>query len=146
MSTAWAKELRPCIGRFDTVKPNRLELAALTGLPTDTEEDIVRACGALRDAGVRRVFVSLGKDGMLYCGAEGVLRGRSRPLPAMVNAAGAGDAALAAIVYATRRGCDARETLNAAMAAGMLAAGSPDTISRELSPAAIEKTIKEYIL
>lgn len=146
VSTAWAKELRPFIGHFDTVKPNRMELAALTGLPAQTEEEIGAACEALLRAGVRRVFVSMGADGMLYRGPEGVLRGRSRPLRAMANAAGAGDAALAGIIWATQKGWDAQATLHAAMAAGMLAACSMDTISREMSPTAVENMIKEYIV
>lgn len=146
VSTAWARELRPFVGRFDTVKPNRMELSALTGLPADSEEEIARACDALIEAGVRRVFVSMGADGMLYRGPEGFLRGRSRPLHEMANAAGAGDAALAGIVWATRRGLDAQATLRTAMAAGMLAASSPDTISREMSPSAVENMIKEYMV
>ena len=146
VSTAWARELRPYVGCFDTVKPNRMELAALTGLPAGSPEEIEAACDALIGAGVRRVFVSMGEDGMLYRGPEGFLRGKSRPLSEMANAAGAGDAALAGIVWATRRGLDARKTLHTAMAAGMLAASSPDTISREMSPAAIENMIKEYIV
>ena len=146
VSTAWAKELLPFVGRFDTVKPNRMELAALTGLPAGTQEEIERACDALIEAGVRRVFVSMGADGMLYRGPEGFLRGKSRPLREMANAAGAGDAALAGIVWATRRGLDARQTLQTAMAAGMLAASSPDTISREMCPSAVENMIKEYMV
>ena len=146
VSTAWARELRPFVGCFNTVKPNRMELSALTGLPADSEEEIARACDALIEAGVRRVFVSMGADGMLYRGPEGFLRGRSRPLREMANAAGAGDAALAGIVWATRRGLDAQQTLHTAMAAGMLAASSPDTISREMSPSAVENMIKEYMV
>ena len=146
VSTAWARELRPFVGLFDTVKPNRLELSALTGLPAETPEEIARACDALIEAGVRRVFVSMGADGMLYRGPEGFLRGRSRPLARVLNAGGAGDAALAGIVWATRRGLDAQRTLHTAMAAGMLAACSSDTISREMSPTAVENMIKEYIV
>ena len=62
-----------------------------------------------------------------------------------MNATGAGDAAMAGIVWATRRGMSAEMTIRAAMAAGMVAISSPDTISREMSPAAIENMIKEYV-
>lgn len=144
VSTAWAKQLRAHIGAFDTVKPNRMELSALTGLPAGTREEIVAACGALHARGVRRVFVSMGEQGMLYSGPDGVLLGQSRPVRA-VNATGAGDAAMAGIVWATRAGLDARDTLNAAMAAGIVAILSQDTVSRALSPSAVQNTIKEYI-
>lgn len=146
VSTAWAKELRPFIGRFDTVKPNRLELAALTDCPVETMGEIEAACDRLLEQGVRRVFVSMGADGMLYKGRDGMIYERSRPFDGMVNATGAGDAAMAGIVWASRQGADARRIVQCAMGAGMVAISSPDTISLGMSPAAIENMIKEYLL
>ena len=145
VSTAWAKELRPLIGRFDTVKPNRMELSALTECPVGSMGEIRAACDVLLSRGVRRVFVSMGADGMLYKGPEGMIYERSLPFDGMVNATGAGDAAMAGIIHATKRGLDAKQTVQFAMAAGMVAIASPDTISRGMSPAAIETMIKEYL-
>ena len=145
VSTAWAREIAPYIGFFDTVKPNRMELEALTGFPCTSEEETVFACDVLRGKGVRRVFVSMGADGMLYRGPEGTIRGRSRPLSAMVNATGAGDAAMAGIIHATLAGKDARGTLETAMAAGIIAVCSENTISAGMNPGEIKRVIKEYI-
>ena len=145
VSTAWARELKPFIGCFDTVKPNRMELEVLSGCPVDTKENIVLACDILRGKGVRRVFVSLGRDGMYYRGPEGGIWGVSRPFDGMVNATGAGDASMAGIIYATRQGYAADEILAFGMGAGMVAIASSDTISREMSPTAIETMVKEYI-
>ena len=145
VSTAWAKELKPFIERFDTVKPNRMELAALTDRPVGTMTEIENACDVLLAQGVRRVFVSMGADGMLYKGPEGMIYERSLPFGGMVNATGAGDAAMAGIIHATKRGFDARRIVQYAMAAGMVAIASPDTISRDMSTTAIETMIKEYL-
>ena len=145
VSTAWAKELKPFIGRFDTVKPNRMELAALADRPVGTMTEIENACDVLLAQGVRRVFVSMGADGMLYKGPEGMIYERSLPFDGMVNATGAGDAAMAGIIHATKRGLDAKRTVQFAMAAGMVAIASPDTISRDMSTTAIETMIKEYL-
>ena len=145
VSTAWAKELKPFIGRFDTVKPNRMELAALADRPVRTMTEIENACDVLLAQGVRRVFVSMGADGMLYKGPEGLIYERSLPFDGMVNATGAGDAAMAGIIHATKRGLDAKRTVQFAMAAGMVAIASPDTISRDMSTTAIETMIKEYL-
>ena len=145
VSTAWARELKPFIGRFDTVKPNRMELAALTDCPVETMPQIEAACDVLLAQGVRRVFVSMGADGMLCKGPEGMIYERSLPFDGMVNATGAGDAAMAGIIHATLRGLDVRQTVQWAMGAGMVAIASPDTISRSMSPAAIETMIKEYL-
>ena len=145
VSTSWARELKPLIGGFHTVKPNLMELETLSGCRITGEDEIIRACDVLLEQGVERVFVSMGAKGMLYRGPEGVIRRISRPFPHMVNATGAGDASMAGIAWASQRGLPAQETVCTAMAAGMLAIASPDTISRELCPAAIDDMIKEYI-
>ena len=145
VSAAWAREIRPYIGYFDTVKPNRMELEILTGFPCQTTDELQMACDVLRGRGVRRVFVSLGQDGMFYRGPEGTIVGESRPYPHMVNATGAGDAAMAGIIYATRHGWDPRKVVYTGMAAGMAAIASEDTINSEICGEMIEKLIKEYI-
>ncbi len=71
VSTAWARELKPYIGCFDTIKPNRMELEVLSDCPVDTPENVEMACDIVRGKGVRRVFVSLGKDGMYLQRAGG---------------------------------------------------------------------------
>ena len=43
VSTAWARELRPYIGCFDTIKPNRMELEILSDCPVDTPENLEMA-------------------------------------------------------------------------------------------------------
>ena len=145
VSTAWARELKPYIGCFDTIKPNRMELEVLSDCLVDTPENVEMACDIVRGKGVRRVFVSLGKDGMYYKGPEGGIWGQSRAFDGMVNATGAGDASMAGIIYATRQGYTAEDVLAFGMGAGMIAISSSDTISREMSPAAIENMVKEYI-
>ena len=146
VSTAWAKEMAPFIGSFDTVKPNRMELAALSGKPADTESEVIAACEVLLKKGVRRLFVSLGQMGMLYYGREGRIRRVARPYPDVINATGAGDASMAGIVWASRQGMTADEIVCVGMAAGMLTIASKDTISREMSPENIQRMVEDYIL
>jgi len=146
VSTAWAKEMAPFIGSFDTVKPNRMELAALSGRSVDTESEVIAACEVLLKKGVRRLFVSLGQMGMLYYGREGRIRRVARPYPDVVNATGAGDASMAGIVWASRQGMTADEIVCVGMAAGMIAISSKDTISRELTPENIQRMMEDYIL
>ena len=147
VSTAWAKEIKPFIASFDTIKPNALELEALTGCPCTTIEEIEHAAGLLVEQGVRRVFVSMGANGMLYRGREGTIHRKcARPFDQMVNATGAGDASMAGIIFASRMGMTAEETLLFAMGAGMVAISSSNTINKKMSVEAIETMIKEYIV
>ncbi|MCD7846096.1 MAG: PfkB family carbohydrate kinase [Oscillospiraceae bacterium] len=83
--------LRPLLPRLHTLKANRLEAEALTGL-----SDPAQALRALLNAGVRRVVGSLGAEGFL-CG-EGNVTLHQPPLPtSMTDATGAGDCLTAAL-------------------------------------------------
>ncbi|WP_426300136.1 1-phosphofructokinase family hexose kinase [Arthrobacter sp. R-11] len=81
-------------GLVDLVKPNLPELGQFAGTPLRTIGDVVRAAQALADAGVGTVLASMGADGLIGFGADGVLWARA-PRTAVVNTTGAGDAALA---------------------------------------------------
>lgn len=145
VSTTWARKLVPILGRFDTIKPNRLEMEILADMPISTEEDLEEACTRVLAAGVRRVFVSLGADGIYYKGPGGSIHRRSRRFDRMVNATGAGDATMAGILHATRKGLDESEILDWALGAGLVAISGKDTINPDMSEQAIQQMIKEYV-
>ena len=95
--------------------------------------------------GVRRLFVSLGADGLYYQDAGGcVIHKASRPFP-VVNATGAGDAAMAGVVYAALHGFSPEHTVEFAIGCSLCAISSSDTIRADISPALCESYIKEYV-
>lgn len=145
VSTTWARKLVPILGRFDTVKPNRLEMEVLAGMPIADDGDLEEACRRVLAAGVRRVFVSLGADGIYYKGPGGSIHRRSRVFDRMVNATGAGDATMAGILHATLKGLDESDILDFALGAGLVAISGSDTINPAMSEQAVEQMIKEYV-
>ena len=79
------------VAHADYVIPNETEAEALTGMPVRSLED-ARACAQkLLDGGLRRVIVTLGANGALCAGPEGMTH-----VPAFavqpVDTTGAGDA------------------------------------------------------
>ena len=74
VSVTKAEKLRSLLGRIDTLKPNRLEAEALSGIPITDEASLNRAADVLLETGLRRVFITLGQDGVLA--AEGDARVR----------------------------------------------------------------------
>lgn len=146
VSTAWAKKMLPYLSRFDTIKPNRLEMEILSGMQIQTVEDLDAACDRLLDLGVRRIFTSLGKDGIYYKDARGAIWGRSHGFNQLANATGAGDATMAGILYATQEGMEREETIHYALAAGIAAIMSTDTINTQMSPRLLNSIVKEYVL
>lgn len=120
VSTAKAPRFASVLGRLAAIKPNLLEARALTGKqnPEDCADALLRS-------GVGSVFLSLGAKGLLAAsGEERVL------LPCekteLVSATGAGDAATAAIVWATVRGLGLAAAARAAVMAGAIAAASEE--------------------
>lgn len=114
VSVAKAGKLLPVLPRLSVLKPNLLEARALTG-----EEEPEKAARALLWAGVRRVFLSLGAGGILAAEGERLLR-LGCEKTAVVNTNGAGDAAMAALVWAGVQGMDLEQSARAAMLAGAI--------------------------
>ena len=126
VSTAKAPRFASALGRLAAIKPNLLEARALTGKqnPEDCADALLRS-------GVGSVFLSLGAKGLLAAsGEERVL------LPCekteLVSATGAGDAATAAIVWATVRGLGLAAAARAAVMAGAIAAASEEASPPQL--------------
>ena len=132
VSTAKAEKLRPVLGKLHTLKPNRIEAELLSGVAITDEESMNRAADVLLGTGLRRVFISLGGDGVFAADHN-----RRCHLPCgpvhMVNATGCGDAFMAAIAWAYLEGTDLEGTARAGMAASSIAMESEETINPAMS-------------
>ena len=83
--------------QVDITKPNETELALLTGLATNTEEEVVNAAKALIAKGVKNVLVTLGGDGTMHVSADKVEKFAAYKVKA-VDTTAAGDCFLAAFM------------------------------------------------
>lgn len=147
VSTAYARVLVPHIGRCDTVKPNRMELEILSGISTESKAGLYKACETVLAKGLRRVIVSLGKDGCLYMDSAGTCMERKlRPVDHMANATGGGDAFMAAVIYGTLQNFPLEKMLDYALAAGIAAISHKKTINPDMCVSLIEDILKEYRL
>lgn len=133
VSTAKAGKLKPVLGRLHTLKPNRIEAELLSGVAITDQASLERAAQVLLDTGLHRVFISLGSDGVYAADRTG---GRLH-LPCFpaktANATGAGDAFMAALVWAYLEGMDLEETTRAAQAAAAIAIEGEETINPDLN-------------
>jgi hypothetical protein len=136
VSTAKAEKLRPILHKIHTLKPNRLEAELLSGVPIRNKEDVAEAVSVLLQKGVRRVFVSMGADGVYAATADERLWLPNLP-GKMVNTTGCGDAFMAALVWAYLEGTDLKNTALAGLAAGSIAMESQETINPAMSATAL---------
>ena len=146
VSTNLAVRIRPYLSSFNTIKPNVQELEALLETPVKTLEAVKASAKKLHDEGVENVWVSMGADGLYYIGEKGEMVGRRKKMTECVNATGAGDATMAAIAWCQSQDKPLSETMNIALAAGIIAIGSDFSVSPETSPAKIEEVIEEYLV
>lgn len=132
VSTAKAEKLKRVIGCFHTVKPNLIEASQLTGLTGTTPAE----CEAIKrwfiEQGVSSVYMSLGKEGVLYGDSKQTSRFVPKPLN-IVNATGAGDAFMAGLVYGYMQDWGQEDTVKFASAMSAMAIMSEETINPNIT-------------
>ncbi|MBR3641401.1 MAG: carbohydrate kinase family protein, partial [Oscillibacter sp.] len=136
VSETKCRRLKGILWKLHAIKPNRSEIAALTGVSPKCEADFRRAAEALRRAGTERVYLSLGAEGLyVSVGEENFLT----PVIAsnIVSTTGAGDAMTAALVWAELQGLSPAETARAALAAASITMESAETVHPALNERAL---------
>ena len=109
------------------IKPNEQELLQLTGLPTDTEEQILFAIDSLDPYGIEVVAVSLGPRGSIVRSGDAYYR-VGCAASTLRNEVGCGDAYMAGLLHGLVHG-DAQEVMFAfASACGGAVAENPLTV------------------
>jgi 1-phosphofructokinase len=122
------------------VKPNRDELAEVTGVRLVTIADVVEAACRLRDRGAGAVLASLGADGAVLVDDDGAIHGRT-PVVSPLSSVGAGDAMLAGFLAGGGTGAKALAQGLAWGAAAVLQPGSgmPSPADIDLAAVRLER-------
>jgi D-beta-D-heptose 7-phosphate kinase/D-beta-D-heptose 1-phosphate adenosyltransferase len=116
----------------DIITPNRPELAQATGLPVETEEEIVAAARALREAhGFGAVLVTRSEDGMTLLDGD-TLHHFPAEAPEVHDVSGAGDTVVAVLAAGIAAGLPLPVAARLANIAGGLVVGKVGTaVARE---------------
>ena len=142
VSTAKALKVKDMIGGFHTIKPNKMEAELLSGMKIYGIGDLLKTSEYFLNQGVKRVFISLGEDGVFFNDGQTsklIAGPKIRP----VNATGAGDAFVAALAYCHFHHMPAENTARFAIGASIMALSVEDTINQNISRENIEKKMKE---
>lgn len=144
ISDNYALKLKPHVKYFTCIKPNRSELECLSGIKIKDDKDVYKACESIIKQGTKEIFVSLGRNGILYMDSSGnKIRSKFKKKYNAVNASGAGDAAMAAIIYGYIHNLKKEKTIDYALAAGISAISVIDAVNENISIKALNKIIKE---
>ena len=120
VSASKAERVKPIIGRFHTIKPNRIEAELLSDIKIVDDASLRQVGSWFCRQGVKRVFISLGEDGVYYRDESGEGLVGTSPVK-LVSATGAGDAFSAAILVGHIKDFSAEDTAKLGVACASLA-------------------------
>ncbi|KYH34237.1 pseudouridine kinase [Clostridium tepidiprofundi DSM 19306] len=142
VSSKKAEKVKNIIGYFHTIKPNKIEAEILSGIHINTKYDLQKSAHYFLNKGVKRVFITLGSEGIYYndgFNEEHILS----PDIKVVNATGAGDAFIAALAYCYFNDLNIDYSARFAMAASILALSHKNTINPNMSVNNIKYKMEE---
>jgi pseudouridine kinase len=145
VSSKKALKIKDRIGLFHTIKPNKIEAELLSDIKIENHHDLEKASEYFLEQGVKRVFITLGAEGVFYHDGK-VHQLIPNPKVQVVNATGAGDAFLAALAFSDFNDCDIDESARFAMATAVLALSYEETINPNVSKEKVYQTMKELEL
>jgi len=141
VSVTKGRKLIPMVGKIHTLKMNKLEAEALSGMEVTSHTSLRKAGDYFLEKGTQRIYITLGAEGVFYCSADN--HGfYTPPSIRVVNATGAGDAFMAGVVFASLNQYTIEETVRFSAAAAGLALSGESTVNPDISRALIEQTLK----
>jgi len=132
VSVSHADKIKGHLDGIDTLKPNLLEAEFLTDMIIENEYDCLEAAHALIEQGVRRVFISLGPNGMIAADKDHTLKADRYPAEVKCTT-GAGDSAMAAIIWSSMN--DGKDELEFPVKAANAAASATISVDPTIHPA-----------
>ena len=145
VSVSHADKIKGHLEGIDTLKPNLLEAEFLSDMIIESEYDCLEAARTIINQGVRRVFISMGPHGMIAADKDHAIMVDRYPA-SVRNTTGAGDSAMAAIVWSSlnEEGDGLAAPAMAANAAASATISVDATIHPDMSSDLIKKIKKDH--
>ncbi len=140
-----SKRISGILSGLFAIKPNREEAEQLSGIPAEDKEGVLANWRWFMKAGVRELWLSLGKEGLFFGNANGGFFAKA-PEIKLVNANGAGDALTAGAIYATQAGESDENRVRMALAAAAFTCLSTETIHPEISEIKLKSIMHEVTI
>ena len=98
------------IKNVDYLVPNETELELLSGMPADSEEEVLVASKKLMDMGVKNLIVTMGKNGSIFVGEDKVVKVGIHKVKA-VDPTAAGDSFIGGVIRMLAEGKKIEEAM-----------------------------------
>ena len=142
VSVGKAKALKSLIGKIHTLKMNKLEAEFLSDTYIKDKSDLIKTSKWFLDTGVKRVFITLGSEGVFYQDIKtyGIFKSVKAEIK---NATGAGDAFMAGLVYGTLNGYNMEKLVRFASGLSLAALAGEETVNPKINLNYIEQITGE---
>lgn len=145
VSTQKSLKIKNLLQYFDTIKLNLLEAEALSNISITDNASLQKSLNFFITAGIKNTFITLGEKGVFY-GNSTYSNLQTTPNIKVINATGAGDAFMAALIYSRLNKFDMDFTTRFSIAASILALSHEDTINPFMSIKNINNLLEELKL
>jgi pseudouridine kinase len=139
VSVAKSQKLRTLLEKHEVfmATPNRDQLVALTDM-----DDVDQACQELHERGLQNLIVHMGSEGALLSSGKGIKKIHCASHSQVRDVTGAGDAAVAGLVYGLTKGYDIAKSAQFGQAAASLVLSSTSSTAPGLTEAALQNSVK----
>lgn len=125
------------------ISPNESELANLTGMPTENEDEVLAAARKVQEKGVDVVLAKLGTKGSLLVQTDKVVQQGIIKADKVVDTTGAGDCFTGAVAVGILEGKSYQEAMQFAAAASSLCVGKPGAMPSLPDRASVDKLLQQ---
>ncbi len=126
------------------LKTNLLEAQMLCNIEVNTDDDLHKIVQYFLDEGVTNVFITLGKDGVIY-GNKNIIEKQDAIISQVVNTIGAGDSFLAGVIYGDLLGLDVNKVAKYGMACAAINVRHDSAVSPDMKPKYIKQILETGI-
>lgn len=120
------------LNRLYILKCNLLEAELLSGIKTEYESDYEKLVKHFLALGVKKVFITLGKDGVAFGNEKEIFISKNRIITP-VNTNGAGDAFMAGLLYGEMKKLELYNMVNFASACALVTIQHKNAVHPEIS-------------
>lgn len=133
-----ALKAKTVLNKLYILKCNLLEAEILSGIKTEYESDYEKLVQHFLDLGVKKVFITLGKDGVAFGDEKEIFITKNRIITP-VNTNGAGDAFMAGIIYGEMKNMELYDTVGFAAACALVTIQHKKAVHPEIC---VQKVLK----
>jgi pseudouridine kinase len=137
-----ALKAKTILSKLSILKCNLLEAELLSEIKVMQKSDHKKLVEFFISLGVKKVFITLGKDGIIYGDIKGYYQLKIKPIKPL-NTIGAGDSFMAGLLYGEANNYDIHKMVKIANACAVITIQHKDTVHPKLCQELILKTIHE---